>query len=327
MQHKDLPEKWKSKIANYLHHNGKEGSELNTDDFALPIINIKFESDSLTGIERALVIDAPEFGEVLIFTEHNEYHIFNSVVTSIDIIDTEEEKDFFIQKLQERHEGLKQFIPKVARDFKSPLRTIESLCRLLKKDSAQFSKKHLDYLDGIIKSCNSAKELIHEDLERCIAPYKRHQLECVDLAAILSDIKKNLARRIEDAQIVVDVPDNFPKILQQKAMLLQFFQNLIFIAIQYKKTDEEEASVSISWEKYNSEYVKIIIKYKGVDIEKGYHEETPDSVFFGFFSGPSFWTNLYVTIRRNNIDQEGEQFWIEPEKGIDTLFLTLKLYT
>jgi len=157
MQYKYLPKRWKLKIADYLKDTGNEGSELNTHDFEFPIVDIKFKDGSFTEIERALVIDTPEFREVIVFTEENEYHIFNSDRVSIDIIKPENEKDFLIQKLQERNERLHQLIPIVAHDFKAPLRTIKGFSSLLQKDSAQFSKKKYFLSILIILQTNTRK--------------------------------------------------------------------------------------------------------------------------------------------------------------------------
>lgn len=326
MTHKDLPPKWKLKITDYLRDNGKETSELNTHDFELPIIDIKFEGGSFLEIQRALVIDASEFGEVLIFTEDSKYHIFNSSNISINIIDPENEKDFLIQKLQERNKELKQFIPTVAHDLKGPLRIIKGFSSLLQKDSAQFSKTHQKCIDFIVKSCIDTEESMLKHLDNVITPYKRYELECVDLTEILSDVKKDLAGKIEDARIVIDAPDDSPRVLEQKATLFMLFRDFISIAIQYKKTDEEKASVLIDWEDHNNEYVKISIKYKDVGIEKSYRERTRDSGSYGLFGGPSSYTNIFVRVYKKNIRQEGGEIWIEPEKGIYTIFFTLKLY-
>ncbi len=326
MQYKDLPEKWKSKIADYLRDNGKEGNELNSHDFEFPVVDIKLKGSSFIEIQHALVIDAPEFREVIIFTEDSEYHIFNSVTTSIDIIDPEKEKDFYIQKLQERNERLNQLNYIVSHDLKAPLHTIQGFSHLLRRDSAQFSKKHLEYLDFIIESCDSAINQVGEHLNYSLNRYIKSELVGVDLVETLSNVKKNLARQIEDAQIVIDAPDNFPKVLEQKAMLFMLFRDFMSIATQYKKTEEEKASVLINWKYHNNEYVKISIKYKGIDIEKSYRKETHDSGFYGLFKGPSLYANINVRICKRIIEHQGGQLWIEPERGIDTIFFTLKLF-
>lgn len=89
MKHEDLPERWKLKIIEYLKSNGEEKRDkLNAYDFfSNRKIEIKFEDNSFAEFRYSLMINAPEFNEVGIFTEHCGYHIFNLGGTYINIID------------------------------------------------------------------------------------------------------------------------------------------------------------------------------------------------------------------------------------------------
>lgn len=79
MKYDDLPERWKKKIVDYLRKNGEtEREKLSAYDFfANQILEIKFEDDSYAEFRYPLLINAPEFNEVGVFTEHCGYHIFN----------------------------------------------------------------------------------------------------------------------------------------------------------------------------------------------------------------------------------------------------------
>lgn len=87
MKHEDLPERWKLKIIEHLRANGEEKRErLGAYNFSNQNLKIKFEDDSFAEFRFAFVIEAPEFNEVGVFTEHCGYHIFNSAAVSIDIV-------------------------------------------------------------------------------------------------------------------------------------------------------------------------------------------------------------------------------------------------
>ena len=91
MKHGDLPERWKSKIIEYLKASGEGNrSRLSAYDF-FPNrkVKIKFEDDSFAEFRFPLVINAPEFNEVGVFTEHCGYHIFNLGGTYLNIVDDE----------------------------------------------------------------------------------------------------------------------------------------------------------------------------------------------------------------------------------------------
>jgi len=77
------------KIIDYLKTNGEEKREqLSAHDF-FPTrkVEIKFEDDSFAEFRYALVINATEFKEVGIFTEHCGYHIFNKEGTFLNIVE------------------------------------------------------------------------------------------------------------------------------------------------------------------------------------------------------------------------------------------------
>ncbi len=80
MRHEDLPERWKKKVRDYLIAKGETKYEkLGASDFsANSTVHIKFEDDSKVEFKYAFVIEAPEFNEIAVFTEHCGYHIFYS---------------------------------------------------------------------------------------------------------------------------------------------------------------------------------------------------------------------------------------------------------
>ena len=79
MKHEDLPERWKLKIGSYLKSQGvKDRSRLSAGDFFMGMkLEIKFEDGSYAMFKYPLLIEAPEWNEVGVFTEHCGYHIFN----------------------------------------------------------------------------------------------------------------------------------------------------------------------------------------------------------------------------------------------------------
>ena len=79
MRHDDLPEHWKNKIEEYLRAKGQKRDKLGTSDFpANSTVRIRFEDESQVEFRYAFVIEAPEFRQVAVFTEHCGYHLFQS---------------------------------------------------------------------------------------------------------------------------------------------------------------------------------------------------------------------------------------------------------
>ena len=78
MRPDDLPERWKLKLQGYLIAKGSTKPEkLSASDFpSETTVSIRFEDDSHVEFRYAFVIEAPDFREVAVFTEHCGYHIF-----------------------------------------------------------------------------------------------------------------------------------------------------------------------------------------------------------------------------------------------------------
>lgn len=77
MNRKDLPERWKSKIKDYLKEKGSKYETLGANDFQIEkTVEIKFEDGSYASFKYPLIIEAPEFEEIGIMTENCGYFIF-----------------------------------------------------------------------------------------------------------------------------------------------------------------------------------------------------------------------------------------------------------
>lgn len=91
MKYEDLPQRWKTKIIEYLRSKGEgKRTQLSAYDFSLnQKVKLTFEDESFAEFKYAFVIEAPELGEIGVFTEHCGYHIFYSGGTLIKISNKE----------------------------------------------------------------------------------------------------------------------------------------------------------------------------------------------------------------------------------------------
>ena len=78
MRNTDLPERWKPKLQEYLIAKGSTRPEkLSASEFpSETTVSIRFEDGSHVEFRYAFVIEALEFWEVAVFTEHCGYHLF-----------------------------------------------------------------------------------------------------------------------------------------------------------------------------------------------------------------------------------------------------------
>ncbi len=87
MKHEDLPERWKQKIRDHLSSVGKpERGQLSAHEFPSGFVaRIQFDDNSRAEFYYPLVIEAPEFKEIGVFTEHCGYHIFSMSGTRVTV--------------------------------------------------------------------------------------------------------------------------------------------------------------------------------------------------------------------------------------------------
>ena len=78
MRNTDLPERWKLKLQEYLVAKGStKPKRLSASEFpSETTVSIRFEDGSNVEFKYAFVIEAPDFDEVAVFTEHCGYHVF-----------------------------------------------------------------------------------------------------------------------------------------------------------------------------------------------------------------------------------------------------------
>ncbi len=87
MNQNDLPERWKNKIKEYLKEKGSRYETISASDFQIDeSVEIKFEDGSFASFKYPLIIEAPEFQEVGVMTEHCGYFIIHSEAIQFKLI-------------------------------------------------------------------------------------------------------------------------------------------------------------------------------------------------------------------------------------------------
>jgi hypothetical protein len=87
MKNSDLPIRWKEHLERWVQKrtNGKR-TKLAAGDFSgSKIVQIDFPDGSIARFRYAVVIEAPDIGELGVFTEHCGYHVFPLVDSKVQI--------------------------------------------------------------------------------------------------------------------------------------------------------------------------------------------------------------------------------------------------
>ena len=87
MKNTDLPPRWRERVETWVRtQSAGQRTRLGSYDFSpRKTVHLEFPDGSSADFRYALVIEAPDIGEVGVFTEHCGYHIFPFVDTKIHI--------------------------------------------------------------------------------------------------------------------------------------------------------------------------------------------------------------------------------------------------
>ena len=85
MKQRDLPQKWQTKIQDYLEKSGTKYKELSASDFQNDL-KITFADGSNAFFRYAFYWVDKESKEVAVFTEHCGYHIFPLFATKLETL-------------------------------------------------------------------------------------------------------------------------------------------------------------------------------------------------------------------------------------------------
>jgi hypothetical protein len=80
----NLPERWQSKLADYLSAKGR--AQLSAGDFPSNGLMIRFPDDSEARFRFAFALRDDDCCEIAVFTEHCGYHVFPSFDTIVEVI-------------------------------------------------------------------------------------------------------------------------------------------------------------------------------------------------------------------------------------------------
>lgn len=90
MKHKDLPQRWKDRIEDYLQKQSSKYKELSAYDFSLNLnTKITFDDGSNAFFKDSFYWIDDQSKEFAVFTEHCGYHLFNLGEILIETVDSQ----------------------------------------------------------------------------------------------------------------------------------------------------------------------------------------------------------------------------------------------
>jgi signal transduction histidine kinase len=143
-----------------------------------------------------------------------------------------------LDELHRSNRELEDFAYVASHDLQEPLRKISTFCgRLYARYHEQLDREGSQYIDRIMASADSMRELIQNLLDYSRISQTDEALKPTRLDVILIGIQSDLELIIEETHTTILVDLGLPVIMGHAPMLTQLFTNLFTNAIKFRKPD------------------------------------------------------------------------------------------
>lgn len=225
-------------------------------------------------------------------------------------IRTQEEREVLIRKLEAGNAELTRFNYTISHELKSPIVTIAGYAGSIQKELKTGTiTKALNDLQRIENAANKMQETILALLELSRVGRVTDNFEEVDLKGLIEEALENVAGRIGQRQIRINILPNLPVLYADRARLREIFENLIDNAVKYMG-NQDAPFIEIGATQKNNEQV-IFVQDNGMGVPLKYHSKIFD--LFDKLDPASDGTGVGLALIKQIIETHGGRIWVESE--------------
>lgn len=181
-----------------------------------------------------------------------------------------QEKEILTDELKNKNEELITFSHIMSHDLKSPLQTIVSFSKLIRKKKPFNDLEQEKYFAYIENSAVSMASLIDDLLTYSQIESEKKELKIVALNNIVEEVKTHFQFDLTQEKIILNI-SYLPNILGDKQMLKTLFHNLISNSIKYQPKNKINHVPNVSISHYADNFNNfIIIEDNGIGIDEKY---------------------------------------------------------
>ena len=222
-----------------------------------------------------------------------------------------------INALKRSNEELEQFAHVTSHDLREPLRMITSFLQLLEKRyENQLDDDAHEFIEFAVDGAKRLDNMINDLLKYSQVNSMVREFVEVDTEKALDDTLLNLKVPIDENNALI-TNDPLPKIIGDKEMLTQLFQNLISNSIKYRS--DKSPKIHISALEEENQY-RFSVKDNGIGISQDYLKRI-FVIFQRLHTHEEYiGTGIGLAIAQKIVHQLGGQIWVESEKGRGSIF-------
>ena len=243
----------------------------------------------------------------------------SQVASAIENARLFEETKLKSEKLTVANSELENFVFTVSHDLKAPIVSIQGFSTILLNDFAEdVDQEGIHYLNRIQSNINQMERLIQDLLELSRIGRVVNSPELTDIGEVVKTAIGDLQFQIEEKNVEINCPTDFPEVMSDRDRILQVFTNLISNAVKYMG-DNLKPTIEIGHKEDSENYI-FYVKDNGIGVDPNYHQK----IFELFQSLKEIkdveGTGVGLTIVKRIIENQKGRVWVESEKGKGAIF-------
>ena len=229
----------------------------------------------------------------------------------------EEEQKRLLAELEAKNREMEAFVYTVSHDLKAPLVSLNGFSSVLQKECYnQLGEEGKHYLERIQANVAHMDALIRNLLELSRIGLVVVPIEEIDVAALLREIRDELAVRLEEATAEVVVQAPLPTVRADRGRFRQVFANLMDNAVKFRST-ERALRIEVGC-RQEGDFYRFHVADNGIGIAPQYHEQifAPFRKLHPEIEGVGMGLALVEKI----VEHHGGRIWVESEAGKGSTF-------
>lgn len=213
------------------------------------------------------------------------------------------------EEIEAKTAELERFTYTVSHDLKSPLITVRGFLNLLKQDvtagNAERTARDIERIESAVQRMG---QLLEQLLELSRIGRMVNPPEDIALSELIREAVVRIAGPIKERGVEVEIGDDLPLVVGDRARLLEAFQHLIANAVQFM--GEEKAPSIVVGARQEQDAVMCSIRDNGLGIDPEDHDRV-----FGLFEclerGGSTGTGVGLALVKRIVEVHAGRVWIE----------------